>query len=135
MYQSVFFPSWDHFRNNINFQQELTLKWTSTVTRNTIFLQSKPYLQKFIARRSKTDHDGESVPVHLGWGQYMSFAVLGVSFWCNNFLNELIFKKRVPRRTQSLLVSKRGVVIVFIVVTFNTNEYQTIYGLIFTWAH
>ena len=39
-----------------------------------------PYMQKFIARRSKTDHDGESLPVHLSWYQYMSFAVLGSAF-------------------------------------------------------
>ena len=64
------------FGNNINFQPDFSLKWTSIVTRNAFFLQSKPYLQKHIARkRSNTDHDGEAVSVHLSWYQYMSFAV------------------------------------------------------------
>ena len=41
------FPSSDHLKTILIFKY-FSLKWTSTVTRNTIFLQSKPYLQKFL---------------------------------------------------------------------------------------
>lgn len=69
------FPSSDYFENNTNFQ-EFSLKWTSTVTRNTIFLQSKPYLQKFFVRQSEMDDNGEWVSVTLSWYQYITFAVV-----------------------------------------------------------
>ena len=40
------------------------------------FLQSKPYLQKFFARRSEMDNNGKSVSITLSWYQYITFAVV-----------------------------------------------------------
>ena len=52
------------------------------------------------------------------------------------FFNDLIFKGCVLALTQSLLVSKGGVVIVLLVIiTFNTNKQQTMHGLITIWAY
>lgn len=72
-YHSALILSWNQFGNNIAKFQQVSLKWTSNVTRNAIFLQAKPYLQKYIARWSEMDHHRESVSVCPSWYQYYEF--------------------------------------------------------------
>ena len=60
------------------------------------FLQSKPYLQKFFARRSEMDNNGKSVSITLSWYQYWH------NFCCGVFpLAIYLIWSTVPPSTES----------------------------------